>query len=831
MWNRTPVVSLLATVAAFSAPRALPAEESATAGPFRISAYKEHRVRILSNRLAYSVVMGGSVDMDSTTTRRHETFHVAFQPNLSLEIANTGDRTVVNPRLVIGDRGRWWSMEALLSEILAGATDEQEKALLIWDFVRRQRHHDAPIFQRDELHDPVKLLSVYGGGLCDDAGAVGFSLLHHAGLGARGRHLHGHMMCEALVGGRYQFLDIDQGAFYLDRENERPVSGDELARDHELVKREHAYGPVFQGWETGERAAALFGADDGTWVRAVGGHRIDLALRPGEKIVYRWDDVGKFASDSSVERRRFWGNSLHVYSPRLGFDDYRKGVASARGIVAAPAGSRGKLAGKASDAELVYEMRSPYVACGGRLRARFLGEEPADRFAVSLSLDGRSWKEVWSQSGQGSLDCRVDLDPHLEVRGAPAKYRYLVKISLGSVSPGSAQIAELRIETDLMAAPLALPRLRLGRNDVRYQDDSQEPHEVTVTHRWRESDNVTPPPPPGQPEFPADGSTVRASTFEFRWPGVGDARRYHIRVSRRSDMRLPYRPSFDLVVDRPAHGSPFGGMFSPDTDYHWQVRSCGVSGAWGPWSDVWRFRWDGPRVPVDLGYRIGKGGEIVIFWKLNPRGPRPRHYDVYGSDERGFSVSKTPYRVLGLGEQPANFVARTAATEMRVVGADGGNTAGRNRSFYRVVAIDSHGTESGPSDQVELPHPYIWSAPRTDASAGGVYRYEVRTLRSLGDLQHRYAEPSQRFWEREEYQFELEKGPGWLELDEKSGVLSGRPRATDAGSHRVEIIVRRKFPHEIGPEAPSGALFQKSAARFQAADRQEFTICVRPARR
>ena len=117
----------------------------------------------------------------------------------------------------------------------------------------------------------MKMLNVFGAGLCDDSGFVGCSLLHHAGLSESMfgktpsvRTLHGHMMCEAILPTGYQFLDIDENAFYLDLENERPVSGDAIVRDHYLAKRDHTYGPLFKGWQIGEKAAALFGRDDGS---------------------------------------------------------------------------------------------------------------------------------------------------------------------------------------------------------------------------------------------------------------------------------------------------------------------------------------------------------------------------------------------------------------------------------------------------------------------------------------------------------------------------------------------------------------------------------------
>lgn len=797
---------------------------------FESSAPKERSVRVTTSHREYSIVMRGTADMDNTTTRYYETFEIGFQPNISLTIENTGKTPVVNPRVVTNGKRRWWCMEELLDEILAGAANDQEKALLTWDYVRRHRHHDYPIFADDELHDPVKMLCVFGAGLCDDSGSVGCSLLYHAGLN-REKHgrdpkvrcLHGHMMCEAYLDGDYQFLDIDGDTFYLDRENERPVSGDALAHDHDLAKREHAFGPIFKGWQTGQQAASLFGSDDGETFRAAAGHRIDMTLRPGEKIVYRWDNVGKFASDGKWTRQ-FWGNSLHVFSPRLGGDEHEGSVHSSKDIEPVEASGTARLAGTSRDASVTYEMQSPYAACGGRVHARFVGLCPRDRFQVSVSLDGEAWRRVWRQSGKGTTECQVDLDKYLEVKKGPPKYRYLVRVSLGSAAPNSAQLAALTIETDLMTSPHSLPRLGLGRNQVVYTDETKEPHEVVITHCWQESGNVTPPKPPARPTFPKHNSLVRASRFELQWPAVPDAVRYHIRVSRYPDLKLPYRPCFDTVIESNSHGSPFTGLFSPDEDYYWRVRPQNGEGVWGEWSRVWHFRWDGPRVPVNVRSHI-KGGEIMITWEPNPRGPRPVCYDVYGSDERGFSVSKQPYYVKGLGEQPSNSLARTTDAKLLVVSASA-DRPNMNKSFYRVVAIDQNGTESGCSDYVELPHPYLYSKPVKTAVAGKPYRYELKILRSIGDLQYRYRKPNQQFWEREEYEFELVQGPKWLKLDPKKGVLSGVPSAKDMGTASVEILVCRLHPHEVSVDEKAGDCFQKTAPEFQARHRQKFRIRV-----
>ncbi|MCP4260750.1 MAG: hypothetical protein GY774_24975 [Planctomycetes bacterium] len=778
--------------------------------PFEPTRQRSHIRKIRSSQVEYSINMGGTVDMDNTITRSYEKFSIAFQNNVSLTLANTGNTTVKNPRIITNDRRRWWCMEELLKEILAHAKSDQDKAYFIYDFVRSHRHHDDPIFTDNELHDPVKMLNVFGAGLCDDSGAVGCSLFYHAGLNEKKfdknpivRTLHGHMICEAILSGGYQFLDIDENTYYLDLENELPVSGDAIVRDHYLAKRENSYGPVFKGWRIGENTASLFGRDDGSTFRAVSGHRIEFDLRPGERIIYRWDNCGKFASDDSQNKRgrRFWGTSRWIYEPKL-TDKHIKADTK-----------------EATNQHLVYEMKTPYAVCGGNIKAEFMGQNQTNHFIVSVSLDNRKWKKVWENTGRGKIDCNVNIDEALEYKKRQAKYVYLVKKTANKKA-----IKSLRIESDIMTSLHALPRLSLGKNKVEYTDDTEESHEITVKYLWLESDSIKPPMPPEQPVAPYNNETVRTTTVPFKWPASKDAKCYHIRVCRRDDMKLTYRPCFDVFVNSAEHHSPFAGLFNPDQQYFWHVRVCNMEGVWGKWSPIWKFKWQGPKIPINLKSTI-QAQKITISWQPNPLGEKPARYEVYGSNEQGFTPSKKKYEVMGLGMQPGNLLCTTTGTKLLVVSPEATKPA-MNCSFYRVVAVDEKGIASGPSNLLELPHPFIYSKPTTKAKVDKPYHYQVKTLNCIGDLQFRYTKPNMDFWEKEGYEFELTQKSAWLTVDKSTGLIIGTPNLTDKGTHLITIVCHRKFPHELkeGDYRPSS--FLKNSPRFSAKHQQSFELNV-----
>src|SRR5262249_17902494 len=149
-----------------------------------------------------------------------------------------------------------------------------------------------------------------------------------------------------------------------------------------------------------------------------------------------------------------------------------------------------------------------------------------------------------------------------------------------------------------------------------------------------------------------------------------------------------------------------------------------------------------------------------LRWKANAAGRKPVKYRVYGSDEKGFSVSDAPYRRnVGQSKElpaqaPANFVAETSNTELVVLGA-GVDLPNANKAFYRVVAGDDRAQRSGPSDYAAVARPFIYSKPPDAAKVGTEFRYQVSAVRSLGDLRLRLVEGKEvaSFWDVEKPRF------------------------------------------------------------------------------
>ena len=180
-------------------------------------------------------------------------------------------------------------------------------------------------------------------------------------------------------------------------------------------------------------------------------------------------------------------------------------------------------------------------------------------------------------------------------------------------------------------------------------------------------------------------------------------------------------------------------------------------------------------------------------------GRAPAKYRVYGSDEKGFTVHDTPYEVkLGDTKElanpfPANFVAEVTGTSLDVVGV-GNALPNANKAYYRVVAVDGQGKRSGDSDYVEAPRPFIYSAPVTSAPAGQPYRYQVKAIRSIGDLTRRDAakpKPGAKFWKIEPLKFSLTQKPSWMSINADTGLITGTSDGT-GGTVTVSVTLTKE---------------------------------------
>ncbi|MBN1674859.1 MAG: putative Ig domain-containing protein [Kiritimatiellae bacterium] len=758
---------------------------------------KRHVEIVSSAEHRYSIMQGGTVDGSNCRgpmgvgMQREGAFEQVWESNRAVKLENVGETDVVNPWLSNG-RNDFRNVDAIVAAALEPGMTDREKAKALWFQQVRHRYHRAGETGK-ELGDPVKVFNVYGHNPCGcDANMMG-GLWRRAGLKGAPVRLVSHSIAQVFYDGGWHVMDGDLAGIYLLRDNETLASDIELARDHDLVKRTHNQGIMLpDSRDTDERAAAMFVSE-----APISGSRdcyassMNMTLRPGEALTWRWGHVrpAKFRGPANVNPTYpdTVCNGLWEYRPDFSKPFWPNGAESvehvrvdAEGIGAEP-GKRGRI---------VWAIRSPYVFLGGRLEVEGCGA------SFELSWDGKTWEPAGESMGAFFADGK-------------ACYAYRLRCTLS----GTARLKRLAIVNDVQMAPLALPEMRVGENVFVYSDQSPPgPATVRITHEWVERSDSKPPPAPVRAVFPSDAGESGGTDIVFRWepsqdPDGAKIADYHFELSDDPRMRWPLSPNFYKLVSRsPDTGKaqytlPHAGLLTPGRTYYWHVRAKNEQGVWGPWSKTWRFTAGGPGHPLDVTVAYDADTHAgTLRWQPNPVGRPPVAYRVYGSDERGFSISDTPYTIVVgrskevSAQQAANFMAETAATELAVLGPHIALPAG-NKVYYRVVAVDARGTRSGPSDYAEAPRPIIFSTPVPKGEVGAEYRYRVCATRSLGDLRVRIVNNNMRFgfWDVETPVYAIKRGPDWLAIDPATGLLSGTPDA--AGP--VDVVVTATIAREV----------------------------------
>jgi hypothetical protein len=757
----------------------------------------QHTEDITAAKKEYRVQQGGTMDGTNCRSPISGSFGVweqSWESNREVRMENVGDTDVINPWLSNG-RNDFRNLKEMVAAALRPQMTDREKAIALWHLQTTHRFHattgDA------EVNDPVKAINVYGYTTCGDDSICLAGLWKTAGFKVRPARVVGHCITQVFYDGRWNLLDGDMGPFYLLRDNVTLAGEQDLVRDHDLLKRTHTHGILDSDSRAdAEWSAALFvnESDAGGDRNSARDTTMNMVLRPNEALVWRWGHLAppKYHGRADIKD---WGrgaaadricNGLWEYRPDFAKESWRKGAETVENVKV----KDGQLLAEAGKTGVItWKMRSPYVFVGGKL-----GIE-GDAAKFSVSWDGKSWQEVGE-----NLD---SLFPTKDI----ARYEYRLKCEL----PEGARLKHLAIVNDLQMAPLALPGMVVGENRFTYSDECTGPRQVRITHAWVERSVSRPPLAPPSPVFPTEGGQADGTDVVFQWTapedpdgdGIAD---YHFELSDRADMPWPLSSNFSKLVSntadhgKPRYSLPYAGLLTPGKEYYWHVRARngkdGGGGLWGPWSKTWSFTPSGPAQPVDVTLEAAKGGDgtVILRWKPNSVGQKPLKYRVYGSDEKGFSVSDEPYRMnVGQSKElpatsPANFVAETSKTELVVLGA-GVDLPNANKSFYRVVAIDDKGKRSGPSDYAAVARPFIFSKPPDAAKVGTEFRYQVSAVRSLGDLRLRVVDGKEvaSFWDIEKPKFTLVQGPSWLRIDETTGMLRGVPDAV--GNPEVVVTV------------------------------------------
>jgi hypothetical protein len=784
---------------------------------------KSHVEVITAPRQQYTVTQGGT--MDGQNCRMpfgvFEGAELTWESNRAVRIENAGRTDVVNPWLSNG-RNNFRNIHEILAAAIEPDMTDKEKALALWYQEVTHRYH----WQGDnnELGDPVRVFNVYGHNTCGNDSICMAGLWTAAGLRVSPARPLTHCISQAFYDGRWHLLDADMQGLYLLRDNQTIASEQDLVHDHDLVKRTHTHGILHPNSRPqDERQASIFvyeGPAKGTRT-ARADTTMNMTLRPGEAIMYRWGHLEpiKYHGTDKPRYPHAVSNSLWTYRPDFSDELWRRGAETVDGVRTTDGGLAAE---PGKTATIVWKMHAPYPFVGGRLTMEGQGA----RF--ELSEDAQTWTDV----SNGVLD-------YLFPSEWGPFYEFLLRCRL----EGDARLKSLTITADLQTSPLGMPGMVVGENRFTYTDQSPGERNVRITHRWVERSASRPPQAPPAPVSPTDGGETDGTDVVFRWSPPEDSDGdsivdYQWQLADRADMRWPLSSNFWKLISRtpdkgkPQYTLPYVGLLTPDRTYYWRVRARDDKGLWGPWSQTWSFTPHGPTPPVDVRLDFDPQLRLgTLRWKPNPVGRPPVKYRVYGSDEKGFSISDEPYEVnLGEGKTlsspfPANFIAESTDTALVVVG-EGLDLPEANKAYYRVVAVDQNGNRSWSSAYATAPRPFIYTRPVTTAKTGTPYRYQAAAVRSLGDARYR-GDTGMGFWDVEHPRFSLTQGPDWLTIDESTGLLSGTPQVASNVQAVVTAVIDRQV-RQLDETALSWGLYTVAYTTTERVGdaTQKFTISV-----
>ncbi len=415
------------------------------------------------------------------------------------------------------------SLEAWKASFIKPGMSDEEKAMTAWRTVASFQHQDAPpqefLSNEDTVCDAIKMFNVYGYGFCSMASAHVKTLSRYVGLEGRGWGINSHSVCEIKWNGAWHLLDASLINYFKKADGSVASVEELIAATNEWYAKNPGYKGNgdkivafhreggWQGWKKGpELLRNAPTADDGGWWPAkthgwyatmqeydgtgggqggkaflyeygyAQGYRLNLQLRPGERITRNWSNKGLHVNMKGGGApgclTGVIGKDSLGYTPKYGdlapgrvgngtqeWDVPLKKLRSVA-LEVENLDDAARVKDPAKPGVVVLRNASSYVYLGGTLALAAKGD-----VAVSFSDNhGLDWKEIAKAAGD------VDLSPHILRR-----YDYRVKIELRGAG---AALTGARFVHDIQHSQRALPAFDQGKNTVTF---SAGPAEGTIT--------------------------------------------------------------------------------------------------------------------------------------------------------------------------------------------------------------------------------------------------------------------------------------------------------------------------------------------------------------
>ena len=347
------------------------------------------------------------------------------------------------------------SLETLVRDVvrLSGAKTDDEKAIAIHTWLHHAIFHCAyPVEKAPQSVGPLKVIRVYGWGLCGGQHTVLKALFETAGWKVRYRGWEGHTTIEVFYDERWHYFDVFLKCYYWTKDRKTIAGQDDIGGDPSIVldgakdgrvPPDHylCCGDTADGVVSGIRTSKPLPPskpEDG-WASVTGrdrGYNPLLRLPSGASLRLDWKgEPGKAAVGGRTSHScgtkdyrsdRMLGPILEHYGPRghsngrlVYAPDFSRKADVADVELQGAAAKEGKLAAS-GQGTAVFKLSLPYPCVDGQIEAAFEGGEGK----LSLSIDGgKTWQPVEGGDVSSLVRQKYDVRVKAEFSGTLAKFR------------------------------------------------------------------------------------------------------------------------------------------------------------------------------------------------------------------------------------------------------------------------------------------------------------------------------------------------------------------------------------------------------------------------
>jgi len=509
-------------------------------------------------------------------------------------LTNAGNAPVRDVRLTVNGHPSWHTIDELLAEALAAGGSDRDKAMALYRFFLENRFHWSA-HGGGQMHDPVKLFNVWGGGICDDVSQCFVRMAHRAGLKARVWALEGHQVPEAFFDGGWHVLDVDIGTTFPLADGQTLAGVAELADPANVAILQRAYRQRATPKQVRTYTQAFQTTGNNQTVGAASAplSRIRVDLLPGQKVTWRRANAGQWFSSLMWYAPAEYSNLVtdwDVTASKAALQSCRlaglQTLDTPEGVAVSPTGPQGTL---------VVPFASCYPLVGGAFSCTVVGDEKS-HVAVSLKVGRQPWLDLTAAAFKfqdGNRRTCKDLSPFLAIANGRPDYQLQIKLTL----TGRVEVRRVGLQMIGQLATRSLPRLQQGENRFAWTCATRQPN-VKLRFRWSEGPTLQPLAPPEAPLSPAqDAEVPPLKDVTLRWlapaadlagrapPGIA----YQLRVFPHPDSAFPIVPYRSRHITR-THCELSGEWLLPGRTIGWEVRCRQHAGPWSPWSRRFTFR-------------------------------------------------------------------------------------------------------------------------------------------------------------------------------------------------------------------------------------------------